>query len=278
MRKRVVEGAEGSAGAAMVPTAVALYEQGWSIRRISVELSASRPSVRAALEHAGIDVAPQGRGRPRPATRIDCPEEVAARLRELYVDAGMGRREVADALGLSESRVRRWLEALGIERRTRGRWSREDRSRPPPDHVERLYVEDELPAREVGKRVSTRTSTVLDTLHERGIAVRLPHSRRRHVLLEDLYGDPLVRQCLARHGVPVRADPGPLPKRFPVPVPLEHCLLRDLYEHCGLALMHIELLTGQPEATVRRHLGRFEIPSRNPGGLSPFSRRVRRRG
>lgn len=277
MDRGAISGIETSSAAASSPGPVSLYEDGWSIRRISAELSMSRSSVHGVLERAGVEVAAGGAGRPRAWTRIECPDDVAEKLRKLYVDEGMTRREVAESLGLPEGRVRRWLGEIGVESRTRGRCSRDDRDRPQPEHVEELYVEEELPAREVGRRTSTTTARVLETLHESGLPVRLPHSNRTLVLLEELYGDPLVRACLARHQIPVRLEPGPLTVRFPSPVSLSHSLLKELYERCGLSVVHIELVTGQPADTVRARLHRQGIRLRRAGGLSPFLRRVRER-
>ena len=87
-----------TSGAAATPTVLTLYAQGWSIRRISAELSMSRPSVRRVLERAGIAVTPGGGGRARAWTRIECPDDIADKLRRLYVEEGMTRREVAEVL------------------------------------------------------------------------------------------------------------------------------------------------------------------------------------
>jgi len=47
----------------------------------------------------------------------------------------------------------------------------------------------------------------------------------------------------------------------------------ELYSQAGLN--HIELLTGQPAQTVRGFVRRAGIPTRRPGGRSPFIRRRR---
>jgi hypothetical protein len=93
-------------------------------------------------------------------------------------------------------------------------------------------------------------------------------------LVEALYSDRLVAETLALHGVPKVPPFGPVWARFPEAVPLDRELVRDLYERCGVALAHIELLTGQPAESIRKHLAAWRIPVRPSGGRCPFLRRV----
>lgn len=83
-------------------------------------------------------------------------------------------------------------------------------------------------------------------------------------LTESLHRDDLVASVLARHEIQ-RVLPGaPIWERFPVP--LSSPLVKDLYWWCGIGLIHIELLTGQPAETVRGFMQREGIPLRHPGG------------
>jgi hypothetical protein len=50
--------------------------------------------------------------------------------------------------------------------------------------------------------------------------------------------------------------------RFPEPVALTQELVRDLYQQAGCSSTHIELLTGQSAATVRRGMAEWGIPLR----------------
>jgi hypothetical protein len=69
-------------------------------------------------------------------------------------------------------------------------------------------------------------------------------------LLEALYADAMVHGVLERHGVPIAPLSGPAWQRFPVASRLTAELVTELNADCGLALHHIELLTGRPAATV----------------------------
>jgi hypothetical protein len=73
-----------------------------------------------------------------------------------------------------------------------------------------------------------------------------------------------------------RADPGRVRLRFPEPVCLTRKHAYDLYLHCGVALAHIELLTGHPVGTIRQWSGKWRIPVRPASGCCPFLRRAPR--
>lgn len=253
------------------------YVAGASVRRIAAELGLSRRAVRDVLDRAGLEVPPYGRGRVRPDVRLPRPEGIDETLDRLYRHEGLTRRQVAERLGVPEHQVRTWLEEGGHVRRTRGWANREDRRRLDKPTLEQLYVRQGLTAAEVSRRTGVPLQKVLAALHDHGLPVRVPDQDHEHtlVLLELLYGDPAVRAALYRHGVPVRATPGLLHERFPVPVRLTPRLVRDLYIGCGLSVVHIEMLTGQPAATVTRALKAARVCLRPAGGLSPFLRRHR---
>jgi hypothetical protein len=94
-------------------------------------------------------------------------------------------------------------------------------------------------------------------------------------LIAALYADPLITAALAAHDVPRVPADGSLSRRFPEPVPLTTPLVKDLYWGCGVALDHIELLTGQQAESVRGFMRQTGIPLRHTGGRSPFLRRWR---
>lgn len=256
-----------------------LYRRGLSIRQIATHLRLPRRQVAAAIRSAGIVPAPHGRGRSRPNARVSRPEGIEEVLRQLYVEQRFTRAQVAAVLNVPEHRVRIWLLECDIPIRSRGRTNREDRHRPEKAVLQQLYVDQGLPAREVGRRLSSGLNRVLAGLHDNALAVRdggnAPSSSAIR-LLDALYDDLQVRECLRRHDVPVVRKPGPLPQRFPVPFRLTEALLRDLYLDCGLSTVHIELLTGQPADTVRKAMASAGITRRAPGGRSPFLRRQRR--
>lgn len=258
---------------------VELYEQGLSLRRIAAATGASLPQIRRALSDAGVAVPMRGRGRKRPTTWALPPAEAAPLLRVLYIDYRMTRAQLALLFGVDEHRLRVWMRHVGIGTRTRGGANREDRKRLDELSARRLYVESGRTADEVAAATGHTRRDVLASLHETGLPVRVPNSapREDHVLLDELYEDDLVSAAITKHGIPVNRRTGRLHERFPTPIELSPPMLREFYESCGLAAFHIELLTGHPQATVRRKLNQAGIPARPPGGLSPFRRRHRRR-
>ena len=164
--------------------------------------------------------------------------------------------------------------------RTRGRSCREDRLVVDPGVLGDLYLGAALPAVDVGKMLGVSHRVVLRSAHDHGLPVRtggaVPRCGPADIeLIRALYADPDVRRTLARYGVPPVTGVGPIWRRFPVPVGLSAELAAELYESCGLATTHIELLTGQPAASVRRLLHRTGVRLRTAGGRSPFLRKWR---
>ncbi len=97
-------------------------------------------------------------------------------------------------------------------------------------------------------------------------------------LLEALYADATVRAVLERHDVPIAPLSGPAWQRFPVASDLTAELVAELYSGCGLALHHIELLTGRPAATIATLLRASGVQLRDAAAKSPFMRRWRESG
>jgi hypothetical protein len=169
-----------------------------------------------------------------------------------------------------------------VSRRSRGQFDREDRTPLHRDVLDRLYTEAHLPAREVAARTATSTGIVLRNAHDLGIPVRVggppPRGGPAEIALVDaLYADPLVAAVVARHDLPFRPAGGQLWQRFPDRVPLTRAVLSDLYGEAGVAVQHIEMLTGQPAVTVLRSLRANGTAMRPPGGRSPFLQRWRER-
>jgi hypothetical protein len=97
-------------------------------------------------------------------------------------------------------------------------------------------------------------------------------------LLEALYADAMVCGVLDRHGVPIAPLSGPAWQRFPAASNLTAELVAELYSSCGLALHHLELLTGRPASSIGGLLRTSGVPLRNPAIQSPFMRRWRAGG
>lgn len=97
-------------------------------------------------------------------------------------------------------------------------------------------------------------------------------------LIEALYADVTVRAVLERHGVPIAPLSGPAWQRFPVASHVTAELVAELYSGCGLALHHIELLTGRPASTIGYLLRTSGVPLRHAAARSPFMLRWRNGG
>jgi hypothetical protein len=164
--------------------------------------------------------------------------------------------------------------------RTKGRLNREDRVTVPADSLVKLYVSAGLSAADTGRRLGVSRQIVLRAAHDEGLPVRVggpepSHGPAEIELIEALYADPLVRQALSRHRIPRRPAGGSIWQRFPAPIPVSAALAEELYAACGLAVRHIELLTGQPTETILRLLRASGVKRRPAGGRSPFMRRWR---
>jgi len=238
-----------------------------------------RQRVTRLLRRAAVPVRSRGAGRLRPVRRDD-PPGLPRLLAELYESGRLSSRQIGAVTGLPERTVRDRLRRYGIQRRTRGRWNREDRHTVPARTLSRLYEQLGLTATEVGDLTGVSKDTVLRSAHALGVPVRtgpvadLPGPGRIE-LVRALYADDLIAAVLAAHDIPRVPPGGPIWERFPEPIPLTAPLVKDLYWSCGAALNHIELLTGQPAMTVRGFMRRAGIPLRNPAERSPFLRRWR---
>lgn len=256
-----------------------LYEcTGMSTYRIGELTGIDRQRVTRLLGRAGIPLKPRGAGRPRhrDEKRVATDELLVM----LYSKLGCSSAQVSAMTGVPQRTVRARLRARGVRMRTRGPMNREDRITLPADELERLYVNAGLSAADTGRLLHISGQIVLRTAHDHGMPVRIggpePSDGPTEIeLVEALYADPLVQEMLSRHGIARRPAGGPIWLRFPVPLPVGRELAEDLYLTCGLAVRHIELVTGQPAETILRLLRAHGIPRRPPGGRSPFLRRWR---
>ncbi|HWC78832.1 MAG TPA: hypothetical protein VG756_02595 [Pseudonocardiaceae bacterium] len=256
--------------------------EGLSVRRLAAESGLSRQRLVHVLRHLGLDVPAGGAGRPRPWTRSADPDGLRDVLSVLYSDLRLSSARIGTLLDMPERRVRMRLREFGIRRRSRGRCNREDRRQVDPRVLTELLARCDLPGTEISRRTGEPYPAVLRSAHVLGLPVR--HGGRadtaggRLRTLEALYRDALVHDALRRFGVPLVPAGTPLWQRFPEPVTLTHELLTELYTTCGLSTPHIELLTGQPAATVQRRMREFGIPLRAPGGRAPIWQRWRTPG
>lgn len=259
-----------------------LYDcQGRSTYEISKMVGISRQRVGRLLHRAGVPVKPRGAGRQRqPDAEQAALTDLAVRL---YLRSHLSSGQISALLGVPERTIRGRLRTRGVPMRTRGRSSREDRAAAPVEALAQLYVRAGLTAAETGRRLGLPSRIVLRTAHDQGLPVRIGGPEPRHgpseiELIDALYADPLVRQALSRHGITPRPAGGPIWERFPVPVDIGQDLAKELYASCGLALRHIELISGQPAETIRALLRGQDVKLRSSGGRSPFMRRWRGTG
>lgn len=253
---------------------------GRSTYEIGATFGMDRQEVSRQLKRMGVEVAARGSGRPRQCRRIGFSASEAGRARILYLQRRLTTEEIGRQLGVSAHTVRRLLREGGVAVRTRGWANREDRVALRPASVERLYLMHGLTADEVARQLRCARNAVLRLAHERGWPVRVggppPSTGPQEIMLiRALHADPVVRAALKRHRIRRVPPGGPIWERFPRPVELTTCALRDLYQRCGLATTHIELLTGWPAMTIRHRLKAAGTQLRPPGGRSPFMRRWR---
>jgi hypothetical protein len=261
----------------IVAQIIRLYsEYGLSTYRIAEKVQLDRQRIVRILRREGVTIAPRGFGRFRPLKVVEGLSEET--LRALYIDRWMSSIEIGRALGISDRLVRSRLALWGIKRRTRGGFDRHDRTDVAPQELERLYVDRELAASEVGEELGVSGRIVLQAAHTHGVPVRAGGAPRPSKifdihLIDVLYDDVDVSRILAAYDIAIIREPGPIWQRFPNPKPLAEGLLTALYVECGLACFHIELLTGHPVPTVLRRLDQLGIARRGRGGRSPFIHR-----
>ncbi len=258
-----------------------LYEcENLSTYQIAEFTGIDRQRVTRALRHMGVNLRPRGAGRRRRTRRPNDPPDVQQLMTWLYEDARLSSREISVLLGMPERTVRERLHRYGVQVRTKGSWSREQRRTVPAELLIQLYVRSGQAADVVGRQLGTSGRVVLRSAHAYGLPVLTRGTFAGDEpevieLINALYGDPLVAAALRRYGIPCTRAAGHIYTRFPNPIALTTPLVKDLYWACGIGLSHIELLTGQPAMTVRGFMLRSGIPLRHPGGRTPFMRRWR---
>jgi len=266
-------------GAELPERVVHLYAcAGLSTYRVGEIVQISRQRVARMLHRSGVPVTPKGAGRRR-AQRVSTQLSGEV-LADLYLDRRLTCAQISEVTGIPARTVRDRLVAAGIRLRTKGRLNREDRVAVEPDLLRDLYVRGGLSSQEIGSMLGLSRRVVLRAAHDEGVPVRVggpaPDQGPEDIqLIDALYADEEVRQTLDRFELPKVPAGGSIWQRFPAPIRLSAELAAELYEKCGLATTHIELLTGQPAATVSRLLTAAGVSLRAPGGRSPFMRRWR---
>jgi hypothetical protein len=267
-------------GASMPERVAHLYScQGLSTYRIADIVGVSRQVVTRMLHRAAVPVKPRGSGRRRlpSGAGSKVPDTLLA---DLYLRRRLTSAKISELTSIPARTVQGRLRAQGIRLRTRGGFNREDRLAVEPAVLADMYLRAGLPAGEVGKLLGVSRKIVLRTAHDQGLPVRMggpaPSQGPAEIeLIDALYADIEVQRVMRRYGLPRVPPGGAVWQRFPVPLRVTSDLATELYVSCGLGLTHIELLTGQPAASVRTLLRRAGVTLRPPGGRTPFMRRWR---
>jgi uncharacterized protein YjcR len=89
-------------------------------------------------------------------------------LRRLYLDEGLGVARIGAAVGYSASTISSWLRRCGIP-------TRSGRFRPaevPRELLERLYLAESLPLREIAALLGVSVGTISNRLRAYGVPRR----------------------------------------------------------------------------------------------------------
>jgi transposase-like protein len=172
-------------------TIVQLYEAGSNCRAIGGQLGISAETVRRALGRQRVAI--------RDGRRMAVDDE---QIKALY-EGGATGEQIASQLGLSRYVVRGGLRRSGVSMR-----SSADYVRIPADadQVVQLYAETQSGSKKVSKAVGIPESTVLESLHGRGVRTR----KRAYVLAA---AELEVARRLYLEGVPIRE----IATRIPAP-------------------------------------------------------------
>lgn len=247
-----------------------------STRQIAEQLHVSRGRLVHAMAAAGI-AARDRTARHGGGNRDAVTDEL---LTQLYVDDGLTLRQIAARLSVTSTYVSRRVRELRLTRRP-GRFGPRaggDRAELR-DKAAELY-EQGLNLRQVAEQLGVSSVTVTKVLHEAQVPMRRPGYRSREqpprTLVDDLYADPAVGDCLRRFAVRRPAtdawNPATAWESF-APLPLDPDLLRELYVEIGLSTHHIAMLCGLGVTAVRNRMDHAGITLRPPNQPCPWNQR-----
>jgi hypothetical protein len=251
-------------------------DEGKSTRQIAAQLHVSRGRLVHAMAAAGI--AARGRtARHGGGNRGAVTDEL---LTQLYVDDALTLREIAARLSVTSTYVSRRVRELALTRRPGWFGSRVGGDRTElRDTAAELY-EQGLSLRQVGEQLGVSSVTVTKVLHEAQVPIRRPGYRSREqpprTLVDDLYADPAIDDCLRRFAV---RRPGTeawnpaTPRESYAPLPLDPDLVRELYVEIGLSAQHVAMLCGLGVTAVRNRMADAGIAPRPRSQPCPWSQR-----
>ena len=180
-------------------------DKGFSTYAIGRALGMDRQRVARVLRLGGIALSPRGAGRPRGPTQALFSATARELLTDLYIRERRSTAEIGNLFHTWKHGAVAFAEQ-GIRVARRGA-NREDRKTPRIDHIEKLYLQGELSAAEVARKVGCSSRIVLRLIHDMGWPVRVGGRALRHgpediELICALYSDTLVAAVLLHHGIP----------------------------------------------------------------------------
>lgn len=253
-------------------------EEGKTTRQIAAQLRLNRERLGHALAAAGITA------RARTARHGGGPRDAITDelLTQLYVDDGLTLRQIAARLHVTSTYLSRRVHELGLTRRPGWFGSRLGRERGELlAQAAELYGQQNLSLDQVAKQLAVSATTVARLLHEAQVPVRRPGYRGRDqppsTLVDDLYADPAIADCLRRFGVRQPGtdtwNPATAWESF-APLPLDLDLVRELYVDVGLATSHIALVCGLGATSVRNRMADAGITMRPQSQRCPWGQRA----
>ncbi len=247
-----------------------------TIGEVAKRLRVSHARVARELVVAGIPVRSHTVRRPQ-GHRAKVTDR---RLADLYVRQKHNVAETAAILNVSTEYVRKRLHEAGLTKRP-GTFTPQVPWDPDElrERASALY-ESGMTMKAVGLELAVSAGTVRVALHQSGVQVRRggfsSSSDEGRTLLDDLYADPKVIEVLARCGVVVPEEwspAGPFASLAPLPLPTD--LVTELYEGVGLPILHMSMLLGVGQGSVRSALMNAGVALRPKGQDAPWTTRRR---
>jgi len=228
-------------------------------------------NVRQRCRRSGLRRPPGGRFESQVPPKPDTLD-----LQLTYLHHQRSLSDIATQHHVTSRTVRRWLEAEGIEPREARRNTRPTGpSELPPTELRDFYTEQGWTTEEIAKHFGRSKKSVILALHHSGVPLRRPGAGgpRQHpiALVTALYDDADLCRTLKHHNIAIVPTFGTPSQRFPTRPDLSVALVKALYQHHGLSLTHIQLLTGHTGTSIR-HIAQTAGIALRSGGRSPWVR------
>jgi transposase len=261
--------------------ALKMYASGMTCKAVAAELGVYYTTVGRWVQAAGMM---RQKGRRPSGTTI-------REMRHLY-QQGYTSNDIAPMVGVSRTTVARYIREAGLTRsRNEAQMNSKPRALTPAqqDEVCRLYVEEGMTAKEIGRQYYCCDATILKTLDMRGIARRRfeDYPREKRAVRPNALSDEQIEQVcwyyeellmatgdiakmfhihpttvrgyLRANGVPIRRKGG---SRRKLPL-AERDRVRKMYEEDMMSVGEIGEALGLHYSTVHTRLKSMGIPMRS---------------